>query len=171
MRKEPGEKIQVLDWKEHILGYLPPPKTPCCLIIYLSTLGCMGLCRRAGFLQLQPAGVMLQVQPAGFASQWLLDAEQGLQNSQASAAVACGSVAAAPGLSSAGSIAVVHGLSCSEACGIFSDQQSNHHLLPWQVDSLPSSHQGSPQNTNLKKHLHPNVHSNIIYNCQNMETT
>ena len=27
--------------------------------------------------------------------------------------------------------------------GIFLDQGSNPHLLPWQVDSLPLSHQGS----------------------------
>lgn len=30
------------------------------------------------------------------------------------------------------------------ACGIFSDQGSNLHLLDWQADSLPLSHQGSP---------------------------
>ena len=27
-----------------------------------------------------------------------------------------------------------------------------------------------PQNSNSKKHMHPNVHSSIIYNCQDMET-
>ena len=26
-------------------------------------------------------------------------------------------------------------------------------------------------NTNLKKHMHPNVHGSIIYNCQNMKAT
>ena len=36
---------------------------------------------------------------------------------------------------------MVHGLICSEACGIFPAQQSDPHLLPWQVDSLQSSHQ------------------------------
>ena len=55
-----------------------------------------------------------------------------------------GSVVAAPGLSSTGSIIVVHGLSCSAACGIFPDQGSNLSLLCWQVDSLPLSHQESP---------------------------
>ena len=35
---------------------------------------------------------------------------------------------------------MVHGLSCSMACGIFPDQGSNPCLLHWQVDSLPLSH-------------------------------
>ena len=39
---------------------------------------------------------------------------------------------------------VVHGFSCATAYGIFLDQGSNPCLLHWQVDSLPSSHQGSP---------------------------
>ena len=58
---------------------------------------------------------------------------------------------AACGLRSCGSRAlehrlstvIVHGLSCSEVCGIFSDQGLNLCLLYWQVDSLPLSHQGS----------------------------
>ena len=44
---------------------------------------------------------------------------------------------------STSSAVVVHGLSCSAACGIFLDQGSNLCLLHWQVDSLPLSHQGS----------------------------
>ena len=43
-----------------------------------------------------------------------------------------------------GSIVVVHGLSCSMACGSFPEQGSNLCLLHWQVDSLPLSQQGSP---------------------------
>ena len=43
---------------------------------------------------------------------------------------------------------VVHGLSCSEACGIFLDQGSSPRPLHWQANSLSSSsalsHQGSP---------------------------
>ena len=35
----------------------------------------------------------------------------------------------------AGSVVVVHGLSCSAACGIFLDQGSNPCPLHWQVDS------------------------------------
>ena len=44
----------------------------------------------------------------------------------------------------AGSVVVMHGLSCSTACGIFPHQGSNLYPLHWQVDSLPLSHQGSP---------------------------
>ena len=55
---------------------------------------------------------------------------------QASVIVACQ-------LCSTGSIVVMHGLSYSKACGIFLDQGSNT-CLPWQSDSLPLSHQGSP---------------------------
>ena len=33
------------------------------------------------------------------------------------------------------SVVVVHGLSCSTACGIFPDQGSNPCPLPWQADS------------------------------------
>ena len=55
------------------------------------------------------------------------------------------SVLAAPRLSSTGSKAVAHGLSCSEVYGrILLDQGSNPCLLHWQVGSLPLSHQGSP---------------------------
>ena len=62
------------------------------------------------------------------------------------------SVDAAPGLSSCSSWAlehrlnrtvVAHGLSCSEACGIFPDQGLNPCFLHWQADSLLLSHQGS----------------------------
>ena len=42
-----------------------------------------------------------------------------------------------------GSVAVTHGLSCSAACGIFLDQESNTRLLHWQVEALPLHHQGS----------------------------
>ena len=45
------------------------------------------------------------------------------------------SVVAARGLQSAGSVAVVHRLSCSTACGIFPDQGSNLCPLHWQADS------------------------------------
>ena len=37
-----------------------------------------------------------------------------------------------------------HGLSCSSACGMFPDHESNPYLLHWEVHSLPLSHQGSP---------------------------
>ena len=44
----------------------------------------------------------------------------------------------------AGSVIVAHGLSCSAARGIFRDQGSNPCSLPWQADSQPLRHQGSP---------------------------
>ena len=37
-----------------------------------------------------------------------------------------------------------HEFCCFAACRIFPDQGSNPHLLHWQADSLPLSHQGSP---------------------------
>ena len=52
-----------------------------------------------------------------------------------------GSVIAVPG---SGATAVVHGLSCSTAYGIFPDPAWNPCPLHWQADSLPLSHQGSP---------------------------
>ena len=54
------------------------------------------------------------------------------------------SVVAAPGLSSTGSVVGAPRFSCSRSCGILPDQGSNWHLLSWQVDCLPLSHQGSP---------------------------
>ena len=43
-----------------------------------------------------------------------------------------------------GSVVVVHGLSCSAACGIFPGQGSDPCPLHWQADSQPLHHQGSP---------------------------
>ena len=43
-----------------------------------------------------------------------------------------------------GSKAVVRGLSCSKAHGIFPNQGSNPRPLHWQVDSLPLTDQGRP---------------------------
>ena len=57
-----------------------------------------------------------------------------------------GLLVAVRGLSGCGSpacsIAVVHGLCYSKACGVFLDQGSNPCGLPWQ-NSLPLSHRGS----------------------------
>ena len=54
-----------------------------------------------------------------------------------------GSVVAAPGPQSTGSVIAMQGLGCSTSCGIFPDQGSNLCLLHWQEDSLPLTHQGS----------------------------
>ena len=70
----------------------------------------------------------------------------GLQGAQASVAVV-------PGLWSTGSVAVVLGLSCPEACGIFLHQGSNLCLLHQQANSLPLSHQGGPVFHLLKLHI------------------
>ena len=45
----------------------------------------------------------------------------------------------------AASVVVAHGLSCSTACGTFSDQGSTPCPLHWQADSQPLHHQGSPK--------------------------
>ena len=42
------------------------------------------------------------------------------------------------------SVVLARGLSCSAACGLFTEQGSSACLLHWQVDSLPLSHQGNP---------------------------
>ena len=44
----------------------------------------------------------------------------------------------------AGSVVVVHGPSCSAACGIFPDRGVSPCPLHWQADSQPLRHQGSP---------------------------
>ena len=46
--------------------------------------------------------------------------------------------------SSTGSVVVVHGLSCSTACGILLEQGLNPCLLHWQADALPLNYQRSP---------------------------
>ena len=55
------------------------------------------------------------------------------------------SVAVVPRLQSAGLIVVVHGLSCSTACGFILNQGLNSRPLHWQVETYPLCHQGSPQ--------------------------
>ena len=61
-----------------------------------------------------------------------------------------GSEVAASRLRSTGSVAMVHSVSCSVACGIFPDPGLNLCLLHGQADSLPLS-QGSP-----------NLHLNLV---------
>ena len=55
-----------------------------------------------------------------------------------------GSVVAAPGFQSSGPVIVVHGLSCSSACGIFQDQGLNPCLQHWWVDSSTTEPPGKP---------------------------
>ena len=81
----------------------------------------------------------------GFSLQWLLLLwSTGIRLTGFSSCGTRASVVVARGLYSAGSIFGVHGLSCSMACGIFPDQDSNPCPLHWQADSQPLRHQGSP---------------------------
>ena len=48
------------------------------------------------------------------------------------------------GLQDVGSAAVLQGLSCHMACGVFPDQGLNPCPLHWQADSLSLDHEGSP---------------------------
>ena len=47
-------------------------------------------------------------------------------------------------LQDVGSVVVAHRFSCPAAHEIFQDQGLNPCVLPWQVDSYPLRHQGSP---------------------------
>ena len=93
------------------------------LFLFFFLFGCIGSSLlHAGFLQLWRAGATLHC------SVWASHCGVQALGVQASLVVACG-------LQSAGSVVVVHGLSCSAACGIFPDQGSNSCPLHWQVDS------------------------------------
>ena len=109
-----------------------------CFIIYLF-LAVLGLCCCLSyFICIEWEYSWLQC--AGFSLWWLLVAGPGPRLKGCSS---CGS--RAPWLLLAGSaVVVVHGLSCSTACGIFLDQGLNLCPLHWQVDSYPLRLQGSP---------------------------
>ena len=92
--------------------------------IYLFIFGCVWVFVAARGLSLvMVSGGYFSLQCTGFSLQWLL------------LLWSMGSVVAACGLYSAGSVVVVHRLSCSVAYGIFPDQGSNTCLLHWQADS------------------------------------
>ena len=97
--------------------------------LFISVLAVLGPCCCVGFSPVAVNGVLIAV--ASFV------AEHGFKGAQVSVVVVLG-------LQSTCSIVVVHGLSYFEACGIFPDQGLNPYLLHWQADSLPLSHQGSP---------------------------
>ena len=104
-------------------------------ILFFFFFGCVGSSLlHMGFLQLRRAGATL-LQCAGFSSRWLLVAEHRLQVHGLQQLWCVGSIVVARGLQSAGSVVMVHRLTCSRACGIFPDQGSNPCLLHWQADS------------------------------------
>ena len=72
--------------------------------------------------------------------------KQGLLSSYGAWTSHCGGFSCfkAQALGYAGSVAVVHGLSCPMVHRIFLDQGSNPCPLHWQVDSLSLDNQGSP---------------------------
>ena len=41
----------------------------------------------------------------------------------------------------------------------------------WSSDSTPGYISKEYENTNLKRYMHPNIHSSILYNSQDMEAT
>ena len=86
----------------------------------------LGLCCCVGFSLVVASGGYSWLQQVGFSLQSTGSTMHGLQSSQCM-----------------GSVVMAHGLSCSEACGIFPDQGSNPCLLCWQADSLPLSCQGN----------------------------
>ena len=60
----------------------------------------------------------------------------------------------AQALGTEASVVLVHGLSCSVACGIFLDQELNPRpLVYWQADSYPLYHQGSLSFMGIPYHL------------------
>ena len=65
-----------------------------------------------------------------------LAVEHELEGNQASAVVACGLSSGSQQAPDAGSIAVVHGLSCPMACGIFlgRDQTGIPHIAKWTLN-------------------------------------
>ena len=109
-------------------------------------LAVLGLCCFKGFSLVVVSRDYSSLKCVGFSLWWLP-----LLQSMGSRAQA--SVVVVPGLQSTGLIAVMQGLSCSAASGIFPDQGLNPCLLHWQADSLPLSHphQGSPGNCLLKR--------------------
>ena len=108
-------------------------------------------CKLIKYLWLRMVGCSLVAESEGFS----LVAVCRLLTAAASLAVAHrlwapGLSSAAPGPQDTGSAAVVRGLICSAACGIFMDQGLNLYPLHWQADSYPLSHQGNPKLFSLK---------------------
>ena len=67
----------------------------------------------------------LQLHWEGLSLRWLLAAERRLEGAWVSVLQSMGSEVAVRGLYSTGLVVLVHGLSCSAACGVFPDQGLN----------------------------------------------
>ena len=52
----------------------------------------------------------------------------------------------------------------------FSSKIKNRATI-WPCNSTPGHISEENENTNLKRYMHPNVHSNTIYNSQDIEAT
>ena len=111
-------------------------------LVYLC-LAALGLPGYQGFLLVAASRGYSSLQCSDFSLQQLLLLWSKGSGAHGLRVAASGLSSVAPGLQSTASIVAVHGLSCSEACGIFPGQESNLCLLHWQADSLPLSHQGS----------------------------
>ena len=95
--------------------------------IYLFLAALCLLCRARAFSSCSDRGYSL-LQCVDFSLRWLLLLWSTGSRRTGSVVVACG-------LQSAGSVVVVHGLSCSTARGIFPDWGPNSCPLHWQADS------------------------------------
>ena len=104
----------------------------------------LGLCCCAGFSLIASSGGCCLVAVRGLTAVASL-VEHRLVGSGLQSLQHVGSVITAPGLQSTGLVIVVNGVSCPLACGIFPNKGSNLCLLHWQEDSLPLSHQWSPE--------------------------
>ena len=104
--------------------------------IYFIFLAALGLrcCTRA-FSSCDERGLLFVVLCVLLIAVASLAVEHGLQARGLQQLCRVDSVVVACELQSAGSVVVVHRLSCSTACGIFPDQGSNPCPLHWQADS------------------------------------
>ena len=50
-------------------------------------------------------------------------------------------------------------------------QKTENRTISWLSDPDPGHISGKDENSNSKRYMHPNVHSNTIYNLQDMERT
>ena len=50
-------------------------------------------------------------------------------------------------------------------------QKNKKRTTIWSSNSIPRYISAKHENTNWKRHVHPNVHSSAIYNSQGMEAT